>query len=240
VQPFGDKEDAESSLRGLLGREGSFQNDISSPDKRGLLDQLYSAEVVSEGEVAAWRNRLTACASGGEPSWDVRDRRFVEHLRTLKPEALDRLAFWSPEDSLEVTYSRRADGTDFEPISRGSPGEKTAAILAFLLSYGDEPIVLDQPEDDLDSRLIYDLIVAQLKENKKRRQIVVVTHNANIVVNGDSEFIASLDFKTGHTVISESGGLQEDALREEICAVMEGGRAAFEQRYQRIGRPSSV
>lgn len=237
VRAFGDKADAEASLRALLGLEGSFQNDIASPEGTGLLDHLYGGAALDEDSVERLRERLIACARGDEPAWAVRDRRFVAALRGLRPEVLDRLAFWAPEDSLEVAYSRRGDGTGFEPIGRGSPGEKTAAILAFLLSYGDEPIVLDQPEDDLDNRLIYDLIVDQLKENKKRRQIVVVTHNPNIVVNGDSEFIASFDFQTGHTVISQSGGLQEDDVREEICAVMEGGRAAFEERYQRIGRP---
>ena len=109
-------------------------------------------------------------------------------------------------------------------------------FFAFLLAYGDEPIVLDQPEDDLDNTLIYDLIVRQLRENKKRRQIIAVTHNANIVVNGDAEFVAALDFYNGQTRIVEDGGLQEREVREVVCDIMEGGRPAFEQRYQRIGR----
>jgi hypothetical protein len=80
------------------------------------------------------------------------------------------------------------------------------------------------------------LIVRQLRENKKRRQIVVVTHNANIVVNGDAEYVAALDFDGGRTRITEDGGLQERDVREAVCLIMEGGRPAFEQRYQRIGR----
>ena len=242
VAAYRNKEDAEAGLRSLLGRESpAFQNDISSPDGRGLLDRLYKLPVGDEPAFVSgldeMRAQMISCAEGSKAAWTVRDRRFQDHLQSLRPEALDRLTFWTPEDRLEVSYSRNVDGADFQPIEQGSPGEKTAAILAFLLSYGDEPIVLDQPEDDLDNRLIYDLIVAQLRENKKRRQIIVVTHNANIVVNGDAEFIVSLDFKGGRTIISEQGGLQEDAVREEICSLMEGGRAAFELRYQRIGRP---
>jgi len=137
---------------------------------------------------------------------------------------------------VEVFYSRSVDGSGFLPIQQGSPGQKTAAILAFLLAYGDEPIVLDQPEDDLDNTLIYDLIVRQLRENKQRRQIIVVTHNANIVVNGDAEFVAALDFINGQARISENGGLQDRDVREAVCEIMEGGRPAFEQRWQRIGR----
>ena len=80
------------------------------------------------------------------------------------------------------------------------------------------------------------LVVTELRRTKPHRQILVVTHNPNIVVNGDAEFVAALDFRGGEAQITESGGLQEQSVREEICAIMEGGRAAFEQRYQRIGR----
>ena len=93
---------------------------------------------------------------------------------------------------------------------------------------------MDQPEDDLDNELIYDLIVQQLRAIKHQRQVIVVTHNANIVVNGDAENIIALDIKAGQTQISAQGGLQELPIREQICRLMEGGTAAFEQRYRRI------
>lgn len=171
VAAYGDNEYAELELRSLLGRERPFfQNDIASPEGRGLLDRLYKNSTEDEPAFATafekMRGQIVKCAEGERPGWTVRDRRFVEHLRSLRPEIVDRLSHWTPEDRLEVSYSREVDGSSFEPIEQGSPGEKTAAILAFLLSYGDEPIVLDQPEDDLDNRLIYDLIVAQLRENK--------------------------------------------------------------------------
>jgi len=140
---------------------------------------------------------------------------------------------WFPEDSLRVEYST-AGGTGFRPIQEGSPGQKTAALLAFLLSYGEEPIVLDQPEDDLDNHLIYDLIVKQLREIKPKRQIIVVTHNANVVVNGDAELVVALVAQAGETRQECAGSLQEKKVRDTICEVMEGGREAFEQRYRRI------
>ncbi|MGI0084831.1 MAG: AAA family ATPase, partial [Nitrososphaerales archaeon] len=165
----------------------------------------------------------------------LQDQRFGAYLSKLKPEVFDRLDCWFPDDSLQVSYSPRADGRDFRPIEQGSPGQKTAAILAFLLSYGEEPMILDQPEDDLDNHLIYDLIVKQLREKKRTRQIIVVTHNPNIVVNGDAELVLALDVRGGQTRIIQQGGLQEQAVRDEICRIMEGGREAFERRYQRIG-----
>jgi len=106
--------------------------------------------------------------------------------------------------------------------------------LAFLLSYGTEPIVLDQPEDDLDNNFIYELIVAQLRRMKPRRQILVVTHNANIVVNGDAEYVVALAARAGETKIVCSGCLQERKVRDTICKVMEGGKIAFDERYRRI------
>ena len=112
-------------------------------------------------------------------------------------------------------------------------------MLAFLLAHGEEPLVLDQPEDDLDNHLIYDLVVRQIKENKARRQIIVVTHNPNVVVNGDAEMLHALDFVRGQCVVAHSGSLQENAMREEVCRVIEGGREAFERRYRRLGPEST-
>ena len=119
-------------------------------------------------------------------------------------------------------------------MEQGSPGQKTAALLAFILSYGNEPLVLDQPEDDLDNHLIYDLIVTQLREINQKRQVLVVTHNANIVVNGDAENVIALDVKSGQTRIVTQGTLQDVSVRNEICKVMEGGKTALAERYRRI------
>ena len=63
-----------------------------------------------------------------------------------------------------------------------------------------------------------------------------MTHNPNIVVNGDAEMLHVLDFRRGQCRIVEAGSLQQEAIREEICQVMEGGREAFERRYRRLGR----
>jgi ABC-type enterochelin transport system ATPase subunit len=123
-------------------------------------------------------------------------------------------------------------------MGQASAGQRAAAMLAFLLAHGQEPLVLDQPEDDLDNHLIYDLVVRQIRANKLRRQIVVVTHNANIVVNGDAEMLHALDFRGGQCRVVQAGSLQEQAMREEVCRVMEGGREAFERRYRRLGRES--
>jgi ABC-type enterochelin transport system ATPase subunit len=137
---------------------------------------------------------------------------------------------------LKVTYSPKGDGQSFRSIAQASAGQRAAAMLAFFLAYGHEPIVLDQPEDDLDNHLIYDLVVKQVRANKLRRQIITVTHNPNIVVNGDAEMLHAFDYQNGRCFVVQRGCLQETAVRDEVCRVMEGGREAFELRYRRIGR----
>jgi hypothetical protein len=198
----------------------------------------YSAESIPvpaiEQRLGDARQRTRKIAAGDGAAGAGLTGWFTKHLATkLRPEDLDELDLWFPEDTLRIEY-RPKEGDGFRPISQGSPGQKTAALLAFLLSYGTEPILLDQPEDDLDNQLIYSLVTRQLIGNKPHRQVIVVTHNANIVVNGDAEFVVVLESKKGQTHIGAQGGLQEDGVRHNICDIMEGGEVAFDQRYRRI------
>jgi len=78
------------------------------------------------------------------------------------------------------------------------------------------------------------LIVTQLRSKKRQRQLIMVTHNANIVVHGDSELVLSLIPKHGESKIGSICCLQDKEVRETICSIMEGGRKAFEDRYHRI------
>ena len=234
VLPYGARETVEDEFRQLLQRpDGGFDRDIGTPDSgEGLLGELYGnsndAEII-EQHLANIKNKIRTIDSE-----TVADKRFRTHIRKLPPEVIDRLDLWFPEDSLDVQYSPTGDGKHFRSIREGSPGQKTAALLAFLLSYGEEPLILDQPEDDLDNHLIYDLIVTQLRQVKRHRQVIVITHNANIVVNGDAELVVALEAHWGETQKECEGSLQERRVRETICAIMEGGRKAFEDRYRRI------
>ena len=238
VVPYGARETVEGKFRQLLQRgEGGFEKDIGSPNGEGLLGQLYGIDTDAMGieqNLANIKDKIKKITLNQFDSGALADKRFATHVGKLPPETIDRLQLWFPEDSLEVQYCATDDERDFRPIEAGSPGQKTAALLAFLLSYGEEPLILDQPEDDLDNHLIYDLIVTQLREVKRRRQVVVVTHNANIVVNGDAELVVALAARRGETQQECGGSLQEQPVRDTICEVMEGGREAFEDRYRRI------
>lgn len=169
-------------------------------------------------------------------SWDVQDRRFLGALQKLPPERIDRLALYCPKDDVEVEF-REGKGGSWKPLPQGSPGQQAAALLAFILGHGKEPIIIDQPEDDLDNALIYELLVRRLREVKQYRQVIVVTHNPNIVVNGNAELVLSLKVGGGQTRIDCHGGLQDQPVRDEICRVMEGGQEALKRRYQWILLP---
>lgn len=249
VIPFGDSPRAtESSFRECLGRQDrAFTDAILSEDQQtGILAELYanlpeeptdrsSAFSVRAREV---KDALAAIRKGGQRT--PGRKRFEDYIRQMRPEQMDRLDVWWPEDGLRMHYKESTTGK-FVPLTRGSPGQKSAAVLAFLLSHGNEPIILDQPEDDLDNHLIYDLIVQQLRENKTRRQVIVATHNPNIVVNGDAEQVVAMDHLGGQCTVAPegTGTLSDIGVREEVCRVMEGGRRAFERRYRRLKEESS-
>ena len=229
VSGFAEHSDLAERLEHILGIE-AFQED------RRLIAERIRPQGDGEwgwGSLDGVVGEMRAFQSGETESWDTRDARFAPRLKGLPAERIDRLALYLPQDVLRVGF-RSGDSAPWRPIAQGSPGQQTAALLAFVLGFGSEPIVLDQPEDDLDSTLIYELLVRRFRETKPVRQLILVTHNPNIVVHGDAEYVLSLEVTGSQTAISREGGLQERDVREEICRVMEGGREAFESRYHRI------
>lgn len=235
VVPYGfDPFVIERSLRELIEvTDERFADDILKVEngqaQSGLAYDLAAAADQAKLErLAEVRNKLIEQTGklGGH------FRNYLEK-KAQKPEFSDHVLTWFPEDDLMIEYQR--DGQWFG-ISQGSQGQRSAALLAFLLAFGEEPIVLDQPEDDLDNHLIYDLIVRQIRENKLRRQLIVVTHNPNVVVNGDAELVHVMNFGQGQCYVACSGALQDKEVRDEVCRVMEGGREAFARRWKRLGR----
>ena len=227
VAPLSDSRDLRRALIDILGTE-HFEADRTA----------LARKIRPTNSEWSWDNlddvveEIRSFLAGQHDSWPTQDHRFQAALKRVPPERIDRLALYAPGDGVKVHFKVR--GGSWRPLTHGSPGQQTAALLAFVLGLGSEPIILDQPEDDLDNTLIYDLLVTQLRETKLRRQVIVVTHNPNIVVHGDAEFVLSLEAGNGQTRIRCEGGLQEQRVRDEICRVMEGGSEAFETRYRRI------
>ena len=232
-----DARRVERSLREVLEcQDDRFERDIlryhaTEPNGGMAFDLANSKGDDKEDLLARVKQRLV----DGDETLGGHLRNYLARKQE-RPGFADHVLCWFPEDDLRIEYSRAGDGLAWTAIKQGSQGQRSAALLAFLLAFGDEPLVLDQPEDDLDNHLIYDLIVRQIRENKLRRQLIVVTHNPNVVVNGDAELVHVLDFTNGQCQVVQAGALQQKSVREEVCRVMEGGREAFSRRWARLGR----
>jgi len=126
-------------------------------------------------------------------------------------------------------------------------------MLSFVLNYGTEPLVLDQPEDDLDTALITSLIVPEIRTSRWDRQVIIVTHNADIPVNGDAEQVIVMDndgtsIRIRHSAdkddatrrVVHAGPVEIDPVREDIQEILEGGKDAFRARERRYNNDLST
>lgn len=121
-------------------------------------------------------------------------------------------------------------------ISQLSLGQQQSVLLGILmLSKSDKPLIIDQPEDNLDSEFIYKTIVKNLRKIKERRQVIIVTHNANIAVLGDAELIIPLKSTSEKSYILDDGSIDNSATRKKCCEILEGGEKAFIRRKEIYG-----
>jgi hypothetical protein len=126
---------------------------------------------------------------------------------------------------------------ELRTIGELSKGQRATALLLLLLGASTAPLVIDQPEDDLDNRFIYDGVVGHLRKLKGVRQIIASTHNANVPVLGDAELIVALegDGQHGKPVADGIGSLDDAAIRGHAENILEGGPAAFNARQHLYG-----
>ncbi len=137
---------------------------------------------------------------------------------------------WSLE-YLEPEYSLRLDGKE---LSHLSPGERGTLLLVFylLVDKSSNPIIVDQPEENLDNHTVYRLLIPVIKDVKKRRQLIMVTHSPNIAVVCDAEQIihAHIDRANGNRVEYTMGAIEAPELNLHVINVLEGTRPAFDNR----------
>jgi ABC-type cobalamin/Fe3+-siderophores transport system ATPase subunit len=128
-------------------------------------------------------------------------------------------------------YSLKLDGKDLTQLS---PGERGALLLVFylLVDKSDKPIIVDQPEENLDNQTVYHLLIPVIRTVKHRRQIIMVTHNPNIAVVCDAEQIihAAIDRQNGNRITYTSGSIENPIINKHVLDVLEGTRPAFDNR----------
>ncbi len=153
-------------------------------------------------------------------------------INQLSDEQLDNFSCWFPDDGIDIKFSDESGNK--RPLDKASPGQKSASMLTFLMSYGNDPLILDQPEDDLDCAMLAQTVIPAISKNKQRRQLIIVTHSAPIVVNGDAEYIVGMKQNQMRLKSHIVGGIQQQDVKEFICHQMEGGEKAFRSRFKRI------
>ncbi|WP_448062514.1 TrlF family AAA-like ATPase [Cellulomonas hominis] len=136
-----------------------------------------------------------------------------------------------------LNLALKGQGTDLRRLEDLSKGQRATALLLLLLGAASSPLVIDQPEDDLDNRFIYDGIVTRLRGLKGVRQVIVSTHNANVPVLGDAELVVTLegDGQNGRMAADGVGSLDVQTVRAYAEDLLEGGRDAFNARKHLYG-----
>jgi hypothetical protein len=142
-------------------------------------------------------------------------------------------------DHITVKYEISYDGVDIRKLSPGTRGIVLLLLYLALDDSDDRPLIIDQPEENLDPKSVYDELVALFIAAKAKRQVIMVTHNANLVINTDADQIivaeAGPHISGGLPPISyTAGGLENAAIRKAVCDILEGGEAAFRERARRL------
>jgi len=132
-------------------------------------------------------------------------------------------------DDGKKTYPVR----DFSLLSLGQQQSILLSILLF--SKSKTPLIIDQPEDNLDSEFIYKTLVRSLRNIKEHRQVIIVTHNANIAVLGDAELIIPLRGSSELAVIRDRGSIDTKETKDIVCTILEGSPKAFKRRQEVYG-----
>jgi energy-coupling factor transporter ATP-binding protein EcfA2 len=159
-----------------------------------------------------------------------RSRKILDAFReSVDPLTLEVIAI---EDRVGIELNVSSAGkANFKDASDLSRGQKCTALLPILLARRDSPLIIDQPEDNLDNHFIFETVVNAVQRLKKRRQMIFITHNANIPVLAEADLVLVMNSDGRIGVIERSGTVDE--CREQIIELLEGGRRAFELRSKR-------
>jgi predicted ATPase len=143
--------------------------------------------------------------------------------------------------TMELNLAEPGETPNYRSIDRLSIGQKATTILLILLTEETKPLVIDQPESDLDNRFIVKDVVDRIRTVKDSRQLIVATHNANIPVLGDAESIVVLDAEEsgGRAVgqIVDQGSIDSKPIKDAVNLILEGGSDAFRLRQEKYGVP---
>ena len=261
------KLDYDSQVVELIKSWDNFKDvdskDTLNPSQKAIMKNLLTdleIEVKVDFDVAKFYDEMYHCIDGAKwrikgnkeaqkNSFEIRDldtffeflkNKYLEfyhndgiHSKTFKNKLFDES---ERKKYLKVFPILKYKGKDLNKISVGQKGTVYLKMMLATEAFS-KPIIFDQPEDDLDNEFIMQNLIGLFKELKRYRQVIIVTHNANLVVNADAEQVivaSNIDGKLNYSC----GSLEDNEINSKICQILEGGEIAFEKRrnkYQKIG-----
>lgn len=236
---------------GTGAQQERFKAELQGTNVRSnKVEKFLAAVAAADDPLAAWHaaldeleQRILTVDAGGQTSGTP-----TTALGSFTGPELDKIARkLTPESALELSLMSLGDHPVFRYCAKegkdiafhdASAGQQATALLRVLLNQAGPPLLIDQPEDDLDSQVIQE-VVELIWQAKVKRQLIFSSHNANLVVNGDAELVACFNYRTvgdhssGH--IDLEGAIDVPKVRDRITTVMEGGEKAFKLRKAKYG-----
>jgi ABC-type cobalamin/Fe3+-siderophores transport system ATPase subunit len=221
IEYLNSKEKFKEQFSELVRGSGISRDAINSITEKEAIDGIEISKYISLGEQKLKEKfGLT----------DTMVQRLLEWFKD--DERLFKLETLLPDDKILIKL--KVEDTDKE-LSTLSAGQKATALLILLFAQENRILVIDQPEEDLDNRFIYEDVVKILREIKNNRQIILVTHNANIPVLGDAEQVFVLEASNNECSIIDTGSIDKTFIVQSIKSIMEGGEEAFIRRIEKYG-----
>ena len=204
----GDREGFKSQLKNDFKGTG-----ISDAKYQAISDAFTDYAAIIEDWIICDGNKLKSIVTSGEYV------KLEDKLRNQYEELLSRQV----ENKVDIYYHRKL-------LRQHSIGQRASALILFILTQDDNDIIfIDQPEDDLDNKVIYDEVITAIKQKKPYMQFIFATHNANIPVLGDSERVLVVEFRETKIDVAQ-GNIDLDSTHKQIVDIMEGGKEAFDKR----------
>lgn len=234
----------------LWFRRGERYAEYETWLRKAINNRFFRAERVASfcravhpielADMVAKSHRAKLKALGGEGVAYLEAGEIDDFIAMLTDAGLSELEAIDTSDAPAITLTTTAASEKPRAVEFGrlSFGQKASILLGALLCSKDTtPLIIDQPEDHLDSAFIYETIVGNLRAIKERRQVILATHNANIAVLGDAELIVPLQGYGDRGRLRDLGAVDAPDTRERACKILEGGPAAYRRRGEMYGLP---
>ena len=238
-------------FREALGKQKIASSFVAQYQRRRIAEVLaahFNPITLARALLSGDPKQIAGKHPGDEPANQISKPEAEKAMETWKPWNKDELAEveWLQDDGGRLQGLMELQEVEWDdhesillndrPVGELSPGQRSSAMLPLIALAESTPLVIDQPEDNLDNRLVGRVLTDILASLKEKRQIIVCTHNPNIVVSGDAEQVVVLDALSDRKgKVQRHGSIDNDYIVQSVIGIMEGGEDAFRARQQRYG-----